>query len=252
MHIVVDSLLTNYQITGSGSRTILLLHGWADTSKTFDSLIRQLDKQLGDTTFITVDLPGFGGTQPPQKPWGLIEYATFIQTFLKKINRQPSVIIGHSNGGAIALHALANNELTADHLVLLASAGVRQDSTKKRVLRTAAKPAKIALALTPKTTQKRIKSKLYNAIGSDYLIAEHMQETFKKVVAHDVRQEARNIGTPTLLIYGQTDTATPPSYGELLASIIPNAELIVLPESGHFIHQERVYEVTDAIEDFIS
>lgn len=252
MHVIVNKLLATYTEIGSGEQTVLFLHGWADSGKTFEMLAREMTTANNDYAAVLLDLPGFGNTAAPEEAWDLNDYAIFVADFLKKINKQPVAIIGHSNGGAIAINGLANNVLQAPKIVLIGSAGIRSHSVKKEALRLLAKPAKLAIKATPKSTQKLIRHKLYSAIGSDYLIAEHMQETFKKVVSYDVREEAARVTSPTCLIYGEKDTATPPAYGEILTAAMPNSVLHVLPLAGHFVHQEQAFKVAGIVNNFIS
>lgn len=251
MQIVVDKLLTSYSEYGKGKKIILFLHGWADSGQTFEMMARDLVKKDGSLRLVLLDLPGFGGTQNPPVAWGLEEYALFVSAFLKKLALKSSVIVGHSNGGALAIKGLAGGELSADKLILIASAGIRKSSVKKSALRILAKPAAVAVKLAPKSTQLRIRRKLYSAIGSDYLVAVHMQDTFKRVVSSDVVEDAAKLKLPVCLIYGENDNATPPEFGRLLADAIPNSELHILPNTGHFVHQEQVYQTSKTIEDFI-
>lgn len=252
MQVIVNKLLTSYSEVGSGSQTILLLHGWADSGKTFDMLAREIAAAQDGYSLILLDLPGFGGTSAPEEAWSLSDYAGFVAAFLKKINKQPVAIVGHSNGGAIAINGLAHEVLQTPKLILVGSAGIRTKSIKKETMRLLARPAKLAIKAAPKSTQKRIRQKLYAAVGSDYLVAEHMQETFKKVVSYDVRAEAVQLKIPVCLIYGEQDTATPPSHGDLLAEAIPDAALHKIPLAGHFVHQEQAYKVARITTDFIA
>jgi pimeloyl-ACP methyl ester carboxylesterase len=57
------------------------------------------------------------------------------------------------------------------------------------------------------------------------LVAEHMQDTFKRIVADDVREDAKKITQPTLLIYGQNDVSTPVNVGMALQAAIPNSKI---------------------------
>ncbi len=246
MQVVVNNLLTNYQIHGTGSKTLLFLHGWADTSQTFDSLIKNLNCKT-----ITLDLPGFGGTQTPPQAWHLQDYAQFVADFLAKIDVEPTVIIGHSNGGSIAIYGTAHAILKPTQLVLIASAGIRERSAKKTALRLLAKPAKTALRFAPPHTQKRVKNKLYSAIGSDYLVAEHMQDTFRNIVGQDVQVDAGKIKIPVCLVYGEDDIATPLSYGKVFNALMRNSTLNSIPLSGHFVHQEQAVKVATYIKDFV-
>jgi len=246
--VIVDSLLTSYLINGSG-KTVLLLHGWGDDAKTFNNLMKQL---AANYQVVVLDLPGFGNTQAPNETWKLDNYAQFVSHFLQKLQVQPYIILGHSNGGAIALRGLSQGNLMADRLILLASAGIRDEyKGRKKVLRLAAKGAKVLTAPLPKQVQHKLKRFAYNKIGSDLFVAEHLQETFKNVVTDDVRADAEKVNIPALLIYGSADTATPPRYGELLAQKLSNAHLQIIQGAGHAVHQEAPDQVQSLIEEFI-
>jgi len=247
--VIVDSLLTSYLINGSG-KTVLLLHGWGDDAKTFNNLMKQL---AANYQVVVLDLPGFGNTQAPNETWKLDDYAQFVSHFLQKLQLQPYIILGHSNGGAIALRGLSQGNFMADKLILLASAGIRDEyKGRKKTLRLAAKGAKVLTAPLPKRVQYKLKRFAYNKIGSDLFVAEHLQETFKNVVTDDVRADAEKVSMPVLLIYGSADTATPPRYGELLAQKLSNSRLQIIQGAGHAVHQEAPDQVQSWIEEFIA
>jgi pimeloyl-ACP methyl ester carboxylesterase len=250
MNLVIDSLLTTYSELGSGKRTILFLHGWADSSRTFEGLASELVKG-SDYRAILLDLPGFGGTLAPKTDWGLSEYADFVKSFIDKLELSVDVIVGHSNGCSIAIHGLSSGRFTARKAVFIGAAGIREPSLKKSVYKMLSIPAKTALKLAPSHVQKRIKTRLYGAIGSDYLVAEHMKGSFRKVVSEDLRQAAARIDIPVMLIYGENDDATPVTYGKIYEGAIPGSRLQTVPLTGHFVHQEQVYKVARFIEEFI-
>lgn len=248
MQIIVNQLLTSYTIFGKG-KTILLLHGWGDNSVSFNELAAELSR---DYEVIAVDLPGFGGSQAPFEPWDLTRYSSFIAAFLKKIERSPWVVIGHSNGGAVALYGIAHGAFSPKRLILLGSAGIRNpQNARLKLLRMATKIGKAASYPLPSDMKKRLRQKLYSSVGSDMLVAEHMEETFKRVVSQDVLDEASKINIPTLLIYGQNDTATPVTYGEKFHQAIKNSELVVVPDAGHFVHHDEPAYVEKAIRTFL-
>jgi pimeloyl-ACP methyl ester carboxylesterase len=103
----------------------------------------------------------------------------------------------------------------------------------------------------PKSVKGRLRKKAYKTIGSDMLVAEHLQETFKKVVEDDVRADAARLDLPTLLIYGDQDEQAPPWYGEEYHRLMPKSKLTILPGAGHFVHRDRSEEVTKAIKEFL-
>ena len=248
MQIVVDQLLTSYQLSGNGKLAVVL-HGWGDSSQGSLALQKTLAQQF---KVLAIDLPGFGGTQAPPTAWGLTEYATFVQATLRKLDLSVYAYIGHSNGGAIAIRGLSNGTLTSQKLVLLASAGIRnQYNGRKYILRVAARTGKALTSPLPKRLRKKIQAKVYATIGSDMLVAEHLQETFKRIITDDVQADAKHVTQPCLLIYGQNDTATPIQHGELLAEALPNGELKVIPNAGHFVYLDKPNEVRALIEGFL-
>ncbi len=250
MQVLVDNSLVSYTKIGSSKRTILFLHGWADSSKTFAALSSELKSGF---SLVIVDLPGFGVSQAPKIAWGIENYANFIKSFLDKINiKDLEAVVGHSNGGTIAIDAVANEIIKPKKLILLASAGIRnKNKSKKSSMKILSKPAKYLIKPLPKNIQLKIKKNVYNKLGSDLYIAENMQETFKNIVSTDIQSEAGKVKIPTLLIYGETDNATPAIYGEILSSIIPDSKLKVLSNSGHFVHHEKPEAVSKLIKNFI-
>ncbi|HJP96357.1 MAG TPA: alpha/beta hydrolase [Candidatus Saccharimonadales bacterium] len=250
MQVVVDSLLTQYARHGSG-KTVLILHGWGDSSKGMTALMNEL-AQTYDV--IALDLPGFGGTQQPIGAWDLTNYAQFVQHFLQKID-QPAVyaVVGHSNGGGIAIRGLAHGLVQAKKLVLLGSAGIRGEyKGRNRALRMVAKTGKVLTAPLPKSVTSKLQRKVYKTIGSDMLVVESLQETFKKVVSDDVRADAQKITIPALIIYGQNDEQTPPRYGEIFKQAIAKSQLHVIPDAGHFVHLDQPQKTTALIKEFLA
>lgn len=250
MQVIVDGLLTNYNQQGSGKKDILLLHGWGDSAKTFAAMEKHLQKRYRVTS---VDLPGFGSTQIPDSVWGLSNYADFVQRFAEKLTIDPSVVVAHSNGAAVAIKAIASNELKPERLILIGAAGIRnKQKARKLGLKIIAKTGKAATFWLPKRHKKKLQAKLYGAAGSDMLNVPHLQETFKRTVKEDVQKEAASITVPTLLIYGEKDRATPPSYGELYHRLIPHSTFKLVKDAGHFVHQDEPQQVLRLIEEFLS
>jgi pimeloyl-ACP methyl ester carboxylesterase len=250
MQLVVNGLLTTYDDRGSGSRTVVLVHGWADSHKTFGNLQTELSKTY---RVVALDLPGFGGTDASMDTWDLDNFAAFIAAFLQKtaINK-PFAFIAHSNGGAVAIRGLAREVIQAEKLVLLASSGIRnRDKARKQLFKAVAKAGKAVTFALPRSTRLKLRRKLYKVAGSDMLVAEHLQKTFKKTVGQDVQADAARLRLPTLLLYGSKDTDTPIIYGKLLQEAIAGSKLAIIKGAGHFLHHDQSDKVNQAIKEFL-
>ena len=246
MNVVVNGLMTNYQKRGKG-KTILLLPGWGDDSRTFTQLSRLLEDKYET---VVLDLPGFGGTQPPPSAWSLEDYADFVERFMKKTSLKPYAVIGHSYGGAVAVVA-ASRRLIADRLILLAAAGVRNKNTaRKRLLTAAAKIGKLPLMFLPERKRQAVKARFYGTLGSDIFAVPHMEQTFRKIIGDDVSERASRVDVPTLLIYGSEDKATPVREGHELNRAIRGSRMEVVG-AGHFLHQEDPERIAQLIKSFL-
>jgi len=250
MQIIVDGLFTNYQQTGKG-KLVLMLHGWGDDLRTFQILQNNLSI---DFEVVAIDLPGFGESQAPTQNWDLHDYAQFVAHFLdKKHLSHPYAIIGHSNGGALAIVGISTNILKAQKLILLAASGIRDTKKTKRVtIKIIAKTGKMVTFWLPPKTRSRLQKALYGVVGSDMMVTPELKETFKKTVRQDTQHDAAQLDLPVLLIYGTSDKATPVSYGDRYISLMKNASLIKIEGKGHFIHQEASGEVLKEIKDFMA
>ncbi len=250
MNVIVNGLMTNYQKVGAGPKVLVCLPGWGDSLASFSKLADKLQRHY---TVLSVDLPGFGGTQTPPQAWNLEDYVNFVAAWLDKLKvTKPYAFVGHSNGGAIAIMGLGRGLLKTDKLVLVASAGVRnQRPVSLWLLKVLAKIGKVSLFLLPPSFRRKIRQKLYKTLGSDMLLVPHMELTYKKIINQDVQAIASKIQVPTLLLYGTEDRDTPLSYGQLLNKAIPDSILGIVDSGGHFLHQEQPAKVARLIMDFL-
>lgn len=250
MKTLLNNLVTEYTDEGKGP-IILFLHGWKDTLHTFDTLIPLLS---GSFQIIRIDLPGFGGSEAPRKPWGVGEYAHFVKAVIEKFGISVDTLVGHSFGGRIAIKGVGTSLLRPRKLVLIGSAGLMERRGVRNLLfNIVAKIGKIILFPFSNDLKEKLRLKLYKKAGSeDYVNAGTLRETFLRVTAEDLSAPAREIHIPTLLIWGDNDVATPLSDGKRLHELISGSKLEIIAGAGHFVHQERPEAVAKLIKEFAS
>lgn len=249
MNVIVDGLMTNYVKVGSGKKVLICIHGWGDNLSGLASLIDELSKNY---TVLALDLPGFGGTEEPPKPWGVDDYARFTFNWLKKIGvKKIDVLLGHSNGGAIAISLVGNKTLSPAKLILVSSSGIRDIYKMRRlVLKSSAKAVKLPMQLLPKKTRERVRSKVYGAIGSDYMLIPELWPSYQLIIRQDMQSTATKIKCPTLLIYGDKDKTTPVKYGQLFNDAIKDSQLKVI-EGGHLIPRYKAGDIAEMVGKFV-
>jgi pimeloyl-ACP methyl ester carboxylesterase len=250
MQKIINGQLVNYEVYGHTDKVMLFLHGWADSLESFRSLAGNFSSRY---KVIILDLPGFGKSDIPSKPFTIKDFADFVSIFLKKLDiTHINVLVGHSNGGSIAIKAVSSGLINPNKLVLLSSAGIRPPKKiSKYILSFIAKGGKAATSPLPDHIQEKLQKKLYKIIGSDFLINPAMSETFKNIVTEDLQNDAKKIKTPTILIYGDLDKATPIEYAKKYKSLIDGSKLVIIPDAGHHIHTKNINQITDLMKDFI-
>ena len=250
MQLILNNQVVNYVISGKGKK-VLILHGWADSIASYTNLIKELSKKY---EVIAVDLPGFGGSKLEQDNFNLNKYALFVRDFINKINSEDlHIVIGHSNGGSIAVKALSKNLIDSEKLVLIASAGIRNSESTKiklRAMKIITKTAKLVSSPLPKSAKNKLRKGLYKNIGSDYLVREDLKNTFKNVVGEDIREDLKNINQDTLLIYADDDDQTPFTFGEEFHQILKSSTLEIVHGGGHFVIHSNPTMIADRIKEF--
>ena len=240
MECTVMGLKVNYEVCGQGE-PVLLLHGWSSSLQPWRPLMKLLSAKY---QVIAVDFPGMGGSEEPKEPWDVDGFGDFVLAFLEQFSVSRISMVGHSYGGRVIIK-LANRALpfAIDKLVLVDSAGIRPAGSKKKSMRQRVyKVGKWFLSLKPVAKLfPGALEKLRVKFGSaDYAAASPMmRQCLVKAVNEDLSHLLPGIKAPTLLVWGDQDTATPIADARLMEKAIPNAGLAVIPGTGHFSFAEN-------------
>jgi pimeloyl-ACP methyl ester carboxylesterase len=239
---------------------LLVLHGWGSNAQ----LMRPIASAFSDSHRVcNVDLPGHGHSPPPPEPsWGVPEHAALVAELIEaQLGGGPVTIIGHSNGGRIALYMASDPEYAGliDRLVLISPSGItptrpwstRLKSGLAKTLKAPFEPLPDALR-DPAMDWLR-HSLVWRALGSsDYNALQGvMRATFVKTVNHHVDDRVHRIDVPTLLFWGDEDTAVSRQQMETLEQSIPDAGLVVLGGAGHYGHLDDPTTVITATCHFL-
>ncbi|MCH5235788.1 MAG: alpha/beta hydrolase [Muribaculaceae bacterium] len=235
--IEIEGLKLHYEESGNPEgNPVVILHGWGCNLTTVKSIANYLSDKM---RVIIIDLPGHGKSQEPKEIFGSDDFADIILKLIDRLELKQPSLIGHSFGGRTIIAMASKSPAEKfNKIVLVDSAGI----TPKRSLKYYYKVysyktlKKLALTLLGEEKGKRIVERVLKKRGSaDYQASSpKMRAIMSKCINEDLRKRLSDIHQPTLLIWGENDTATPLSDAKIMEKFIPDAGLVSFPNCGHY------------------
>ena len=247
-----DNAQIHYQLSGNEKAdAVVWAHGWGQNHKSFEALIQPLSQ---NAQHYAIDFPGFGLSPEPSNAWDTAAYADAMAALIKKKTSTPVTWVGHSFGCRVGLQIAARHPELIKGLFLIAGAGLprKRSLFKKLHIKARIYTYKFLKALIP-----------IGLINKEWLIRTFSAPDFKnasgivrqifvKVVNEDLSEQARSITCPTILVYGENDTETPPEIGERLNKLISGSKMIHLAGQDHYsVLAEGRHQVTPLLKKFI-
>lgn len=247
----------SYHIQGEGDISVLFLHGWGCSGEIFAPIVNSLPKQYRP---ILVDFPGHGQSGEPDGTLHVKDFADIILRLLDSVEQKKVHIVAHSFGARVAIWIASHYPEYVDRLVITGGAGIILPEKQKLSWKTKCyKLQKNILNVFQKlpflhSVSVRLQEKLIQKYGSaDYkALSPNMRETFKAIVNEDLSKYLSSITAPTLLIWGDKDTETPPTYAQIMNRQISDSAIIIFENDDHFafLHQHQRFRAI--IEHFFS
>ena len=237
----------NYITEGTGE-DVIILHGWGASIGAVMPIVRLLSPHFRVTA---IDLPGCGKTSDPTLPFYVKDYADLVLEICKRENITECVIIAHSNGGRIAVELNTASPLKVIKNIFIDTAGVPAKKSFKVKFKT--KVFKLGKKILSAVGAKKALYRLSNKMGSeDYRNASPvMKKTMVNMLSLDMREQMKDITAPTLLIWGENDTATPLYTAREMEKIISDCGLVVLSGAGHFSYLDCPSVFNAAVKSFL-
>lgn len=259
------------QETGSGP-TLLLLHGAGGSTHSFRDII----PLLAETHHVVaIDLPGQGFTKlGARHRCGLNEMAQDIEKLCDQESWQPSAILGHSAGGALALRLTQTMRSPQGQIPKIIGINPALDNFKGLAGVLFPVMAKILAALpytaqffsaasaNPARIEALIKStgsslapdglELYRLLVAD---RNHVDATLLMMAQWNLDQLSESLHTidaQTIFIVGDQDGAVPPAVSHTAAALMRHATIIEIAGKGHLVHEEAPESVTRHVLQFLN
>lgn len=248
MQTEIDGKKINYEKTGEG-KPVVLLHGWLANLETMKPIANALNENFA---VYNIDIIGFGKSELPDAPYNTNDYGDFLQKLLTKLKLENPILIGHSNGGRMIINSVGRNLVKPSKIVLIDSAGIKPKRKPDYYLKIYTyKLCKKAVNILPNS--EKIRENLLKKFSSeDYKNSpEVLRKTMSNIVNEDQRELLKNIKAPTLLIWGENDTATPITDAKIMEKLIPDAGLVTYKNSGHYSYLENINNVSLVLKEFL-
>ena len=257
MKKIINDIEINYDFRNNSDNDtlVVLLHGWGSNIKLFDSVMSVIAQKY---PAVALDMPGFGESAEPSEPWNTDQFTDFVLEFLNGFDHKNIILLGHSFGGKVVIKMLTEKTLNfkVEKAILVGSSGIRPKKTfKKKIRQRVFKIGKgiLNLSLIKKMAPDALNNWRAKFGSADYNSAsELMKTTLIKVVNEDMTSNLSKIKANTLLIWGENDTATPLSDGQLMDKLIPDSGLVTLKNAGHYSFIDQQYVFNNVIKSFLN
>jgi 2-hydroxy-6-oxonona-2,4-dienedioate hydrolase len=162
--------------------------------------------------------------------------AKFLNKFIEERGYDKIHLLGNSMGGHVGLVHVLKHPEKIKSLTLTGSSGLFEngmgDSYPKRGDYEYIKTKTELTFYDPKTASKELVDEVYGIVNNR-IKAIKIIALAKSAIRNNLGSELNKIQQPTLLIWGNNDTITPPFVAREFNKLIPNSELYLIDKCGH-------------------
>lgn len=248
MEVIINNKKINYEVEGEG-KPVILLHGWLASLETMKPLQRHLSKNF---KVYNVDIIGFGKSDLPDNPLSTNDFGDFLSNFINTLKIENPILIGHSNGGKTVINYAGRRLGNINKIVLIDSTGIKPKRKMSYYFKIYTfKLVKNILKIFPKRFDNLREKALSKFGSSDYKSSpEVLRKTMSIILNEGQEKIMPNINAPTLMIWGDMDTATPLEAAKKMEKLIPDSGIAVLEGAGHFSYLDRLSQCLSILDEF--
>lgn len=251
---------------------VVMLHGGGPGASGVSNYSRNIEALARTHRVLVPDMPGYGRSAKyfdHADPFGFL--ADTIRGLLDEMGIATAHLVGNSLGGAAALRLALDSPRRVGKLVLMGPGGIGTtrglptDGLKSLLSYYGGEgPSRDKLATFIRTYL------VYDgaAVPDDLIDLRYQASLDPEVVADpplrrpsglrtlwrmDLTRDKRlrQLGTPTLILWGRDDKVNRPSGGPQLLNVLPNAELVMTSHTGHWMQWERAELFNQLVAEFL-
>jgi pimeloyl-ACP methyl ester carboxylesterase len=258
---------------GGEGPVVVLIHGMAGSSQTWDAIIPHLTQHA---TVIAPDMLGHGGSAKPRGDYSLGALASGVRDLMVALGHERATIVGQSLGGGVAMQFAYQFPERCERLVLVSSGGLGPEvSALLRWLSAPGAEYALAVGTAPGLRSaglaiagwlERVGFKpapavaevmrSYIALGDAETRTAFMC-TLRAVVdlagqrASAIDRLYLAAQVPTLIVWGDKDPFIPIAHAHSAHEAMPGSRLEIFEGAGHFPHRDDPDRFAHLLRDFI-
>ena len=248
---------------------LLLVHGLMTSSYSWRYVLEPLGARF---TLYMPDLPGNGDSDRPQdRAYHPEALAGWLGALQRVLGIRGGPVIGNSMGGYLCMRLALRDPDAMSRLINVHSPGVPEARLWALAAALAVPGMRRLLARWARraperwvhrnvhywdeSLKSREEARIYGAqlasVDGSRAFVKHLAETMAIGPIRDFhrtlrarRDRGERFPVPMLLLYAERDPMVPPRFGDVFATLVPDARLVRLRDASHFAH-------VDAVERFI-
>ncbi len=261
-------LNVHYLIAGDrGAPPVVLLHGYPSNCYLWRHCLPELAKRF---YVIVPDLPGHGRTDKPlDQSYDLDFFVSFLKAFYDALKIERADLVAHDLGGMAALGFVSRfPEMTRRFVIMDTMPFVKWPIIFRSLMGYLKNPFFAWLSLFRSQFKFSLKhfavyqkgavtDEMVDLYFKPWVENRNSRKVYRKVIMAPPEkiiepiENVRKIQHPTLILWGDKDRIFPIRIAQRLKTDIPNSELTIVPDCGHFLPEEQPKIVTKHMLEFL-
>jgi pimeloyl-ACP methyl ester carboxylesterase len=214
-------------------------------------------ERLGDAFDVIVpEHPGFGASDVPAWLETVDDLAYYHSEVLDRLGLDRVHLVGHSLGGWIALELARRTPKRFPTLTLIGSAGIHVNGVPKGDLFMRAPDAVLRSMFADPKLAEPILAKLGASPEAQFAFNKN-RNAVARVAWHpplfnpQLEKWLPRVSMPAHVIWGDADRLFPIEYAHAFRALLPDAQLTILEDCGHYAHLEQPERLHLAVSSFL-
>jgi 3-oxoadipate enol-lactonase len=260
-HIQRNGVKVSYESFGQGMPAIVFLHPWTTNHYIWAFQVPEFARRH---RCLIMDHRGHGQSDKPAGGYGIGEMAADVVAALDQEGIERAILVGNSIGGMVAMQASLDAPKRVIANLILSSGTNLGAGTPPEVAEAMQKDwravfsALLASAVSAKSKAERPEILAFME-GCFRTESNFNEGVFWSSVADpngvfnwNITDRLKDIKQPTLIIAGAEDGATTVAQNQFLADRIPNSQIKIYQDVGHFCQLEKPTAFNDELRGFIA